>query len=597
MKKWLDRINHWKLDKKMQVLVTTSIIVMTLIILAVSTISSVTSMKEKSIELLQTNNDTMSENYASSLEQYKALAIAIVMDDTVQSYLHCTSKRDPSYTGYANNAVNTMTSCQNMYPDMNFIGIVSYQMDDYLYKGIEALSSSDFQQVYAQDYQQCGAVRDGTIRIGFSNKYYRGERYTLSVYFPIYDLNTIMMERGLLCMNFTNPVLEQILEDKSGTGRQTAVIQTDGTIIADHDLDSIGETVSYKEKMVGSEGEFSWEGRLYIYQKVSDWNYYIVSSIENMELYAPSVRTIIIMTAILFFMVILSFFVIKGIISRVYRPLDQTVQKMDEVAAGCLESRLNVASMGEDFQKLATGFNSMMEEILVLMEQVKMEQHQIEQIRFNSLQSQIQPHFLYNTLECIHWQAMADGNKEISTLVMALAKYYRICLSKGHDVISLGLEIEHIKNYLIIQNMRYDNIIGSEFQVDDTCKDAMVPKLTLQPLVENSIYHGIKVKEGRKGSVFLKAVRKENTVLITLEDTGSGMTQSQIDAMNQQLSEYDESFGYGVRNVNKRIELLYGKDYGLYYLRNEFGGVTVEIQLPYTTKVDEGILKGDMINV
>lgn len=192
---------------------------------------------------------------------------------------------------------------------------------------------------------------------------------------------------------------------------------------------------------------------------------------------------------------------------------------------------------------------------------------------------------------------MADGNKEISTLVMALAKYYRICLSKGHDVISLGLEIEHIKNYLIIQNMRYDNIIGSEFQVDDTCKDAMVPKLTLQPLVENSIYHGIKVKEGRKGSVFLKAVRKENTVLITLEDTGSGMTQSQIDAMNQQLSEYDESFGYGVRNVNKRIELLYGKDYGLYYLRNEFGGVTVEIQLPYTTKVDEGILKGDMINV
>ena len=597
MKKWIEQINQWKLDKKMQVLVTTAIIVMTLIILAVSTISSVTSMKEKSIELLQTNNDTMSENYAASLEQYKALAIAIVMDDTVQSYLRCTSKRDPSYTGYANNAVNTMTSCQNMYPDMNFIGIVSYQMDDYLYKGIEALSSSDFQQVYAQDYQQCGAVRDGTIRIGFSNKYYRGDRYTLSVYFPIYDLNTIMMERGLLCMNFTNPVLEQILEDKSGTGRQTSVIQKDGTVIADHDLDSIGETVSYKEKLVGSEGEFSWEGRLYIYQKVSDWNYYIVSSIENMELYAPSVRTIIIMTAILFFMVILSFFVIKGIISRVYRPLDQTVQKMDQVAAGSLDTRLNVESMGEDFQKLATGFNSMMEEILVLMEQVKMEQHQIEQIRFNSLQSQIQPHFLYNTLECIHWQAMADGNKEISTLVMALAKYYRICLSKGHDVIPLELEIEHMKNYLIIQNMRYDNIIGSEIQIEESCKETMIPKLTLQPLVENSIYHGIKVKEGKKGSVFLKAVREGDHVLITLADTGSGMTQAQIDAMNLQLSEYDESFGYGVRNVNKRIELLYGKDYGLYYLRNEFGGVTVEIQLPYTTEVDDGILKGDMINV
>ena len=581
----------------MQVLVTTAIIVITLIVLAVSTVSSVRSMKTRSIELLQTNNDTMSENYASSLEQYKALAVAIVLDDAIQSYLHCSSKQDSSYTVYANNAVNTMTSCQNMYPDMNFIGIVSYQMDGYLYKGNEAITSSEFQQVYAQDYQQSKTVQDSTIRIGFSNRYYKNDRYTLSVYFPIYDLNTILMERGLLCMNFTNPILEQIIGNDTENGIQTTVIQTDGTIVAGISQENIGKTIAYHKKLQGNEGGFSWKGRLYIYQKVDGWNYYIVSSVENMDLYTPSIRTIIIMTAILFFMVLFCFFVVKDIIARVYRPLDQTVQKMDQVAAGSLDIRLNAESMGEDFQKLARGFNAMMEEILVLMDQVKLEQHQIEQIRFNSLQSQIQPHFLYNTLECIHWQAMADGNKEISTLVMALAKYYRICLSKGHDVIPLELEIEHIKNYLIIQNMRYDNIIGSEIEIRDGCGDTMIPKLTLQPLVENSIYHGIKIKEGKKGSVFLKAERKGDSVRITLADTGSGMTQAQIDTMNQQLSEYDESFGYGVRNVNKRIELLYGKDYGLYYLRNEFGGVTVEIQLPYTTEADDDILKGDMINV
>lgn len=597
MRKWIERINHWKLDKKMQVLVTTAIIVITLIVLAVSTVSSVKSMKARSIELLQTNNDTMSENYASSLEQYKALAVAIVLDDAIQSYLHCSSKQDSSYTVYANNAVNAMTSCQNMYPDMNFIGIVSYQMDGYLYKGNEAITSSEFQQVYAQDYQQSKTVQDSTIRIGFSNRYYKNDRYTLSVYFPIYDLNTILMERGLLCMNFTNPILEQIIGNDTENGIQTTVIQTDGTIVAGISQENIGKTIAYHKKLQGNEGGFSWKGRLYIYQKVDGWNYYIVSSVENMDLYTPSIRTIIIMTAILFFMVLFCFFVVKDIIARVYRPLDQTVQKMDQVAAGSLDIRLNAESMGEDFQKLARGFNAMMEEILVLMDQVKLEQHQIEQIRFNSLQSQIQPHFLYNTLECIHWQAMADGNKEISTLVMALAKYYRICLSKGHDVIPLELEIEHIKNYLIIQNMRYDNIIGSEIEIRDGCGDTMIPKLTLQPLVENSIYHGIKIKEGKKGSVFLKAERKGDSVRITLADTGSGMTQAQIDTMNQQLSEYDESFGYGVRNVNKRIELLYGKDYGLYYLRNEFGGVTVEIQLPYTTEADDDILKGDMINV
>lgn len=239
----------------------------------------------------------------------------------------------------------------------------------------------------------------------------------------------------------------------------------------------------------------------------------------------------------------------------------------------------------------------MMEEIEVLMEQVKLEQHQIEQIRLDALQSQIQPHFLYNTLDCIHWQAIAEGNKEISTMVKALAKYYRICLSGGHDIIPLKMELEHVRNYLVIQNMRYDNIISSEISVDSNAEETMIPKLTLQPLVENSIYHGMKVKEGKTGTVFIKVKRTANDVLITLADTGTGMTQEEIDKMNEQLSKYEESFGYGVRNVNKRIQLLYGEEYGLYYLSNETGGVTVEIRLPYETEAKENVLRGEMIHV
>ena len=146
----------------------------------------------------------------------------------------------------------------------------------------------------------------------------------------------------------------------------------------------------------------------------------MVSSVPMMELYKSSIRTIFLMAFILLFLLTISLLVVKRIISKVYRPLDKVVRKMDDVASGSLKTRINVEHMGEDFTKLAVGFNSMMEEILVLMEQVKMEQHQIEQIRFNALQSQIQPHFLYNTLECIHWQAMVDGNGEISTLVKAL---------------------------------------------------------------------------------------------------------------------------------------------------------------------------------
>lgn len=596
MRKWMEKVSRWKFDKKMQLLVTVSIIATTLIVLVVSTISSVTSMKQQSIELLQAQNSTTAENFKSSLDNYKTLAIATVMDTSIQQYLKAVNYNKEA-GGLKSSAFNILASISNMHSDMNFIAVVGKSPDDYIYKGQIAISAAQFSQVYTFDAQQCKTVQDSSIKMCFNNAYFNGSKYTLNIYFPIYDTNRVLGELGLLCMNFTDPSLLQILEYDSSNKLESMVVDTDGMMISARDKDKIGTNVDFIPKMKEKSGTFSMGGRLYIYQKVSDWRFYVVSSVPMMELYKSSIRTIFLMAFILLFLLTISLLVVKRIISKVYRPLDKVVRKMDDVASGSLKTRINVEHMGEDFTKLAVGFNSMMEEILVLMEQVKMEQHQIEQIRFKALQSQMQPHFLYNTLECIHWQAMVDGNGEISTLVKALAKYYRICLSGGHDVIPLKMELEHVRNYLIIQNMRYDDIIGSEFDVEEAASDVMIPKLTLQPLVENSIYHGIKVKEGKTGSLFLKVRKRSSDVLITLADTGTGMSQQQIDEMNQHLSEYDDSFGYGVRNVNKRIELLYGEEFGLYYLRNESGGVTVEIRLPYVTQVEDGIIRGEMIHV
>ena len=559
----MEKVSRWKFDKKMQLLVTVSIIATTLIVLVVSTISSVTSMKQQSIELLQAQNSTTAENFKSSLDNYKTLAIATVMDTSIQQYLKAVNYNKEA-GGLKSSAFNILASISNMHSDMNFIAVVGKSPDDYIYKGQIAISAAQFSQVYTFDAQQCKTVQDSSIKMCFNNAYFNGSKYTLNIYFPIYDTNRVLGELGLLCMNFTDPSLLQILEYDSSNKLESMVVDTDGMMISARDKDKIGTNVDFIPKMKEKSGTFSMGGRLYIYQKVSDWRFYVVSSVPMMELYKSSIRTIFLMAFILLFLLTISLLVVKRIISKVYRPLDKVVRKMDDVASGSLKTRINVEHMGEDFTKLAVGFNSMMEEILVLMEQVKMEQHQIEQIRFNALQSQIQPHFLYNTLECIHWQAMVDGNGEISTLVKALAKYYRICLSGGHDVIPLKMELEHVRNYLIIQNMRYDDIIGSEFDVEEAASDVMIPKLTLQPLVENSIYHGIKVKEGKTGSLFLKVRKRSSDVLITLADTGTGMSQQQIDEMNQHLSEYDDSFGYGVRNVNKRIELLYGEEFGLY---------------------------------
>lgn len=596
MKRWKERISRWKFDRKMQALIILSITFTTLIVLVISTISSVTSLKSKSIELLQDKNAALAENYQNMLEEYKAMSIALDIDQSVQRYLRCQDKQNVEYAQSVVEANNVLSSSLNMSADLNFIAVISYQMEDYLYRGKMAMSATDFQQAYEQDFRHSKSGQNSTLKIGFSNAYFKGKQYTVNVYFPIYNLERVMEERGLLCMNYSNPVLNQIINEEE-CGQRTKVVDTEGGIVAAGNVEEIGTTVDYIDSLIKEQGIFKQRGRIYIYQKVHGWNFYIVSSIASMELYRPSIHTISLMIWILLILIFVSYMVVKRVIRRVYHPLDNVVRKMDDVASGSLSVRIDEGIMGEDFVKLATGFNSMMEEILMLMEQVKQEQHQIEQIRFNSLQSQIQPHFLYNTLDCIHWQAVSDGNQEISTLVKALARYYRICLSKGRDVISLEMEMEHVRNYLIIQNMRYDHIIGSDIRLNEECRDAMIPKLTLQPLVENSIYHGIKVRDGKEGSVSLTAKKKGDIVEIILDDTGTGMTQRQIDEMNQHLSEYDESFGYGVRNVNKRIELLYGAEYGLHYLRNLSGGVTVEIRIPYVTKIQEEKIQGEIINV
>lgn len=584
MKKWMKQISRWRFDKKMQLLVTASIVLTTLILLLVSTLSTVNSMKRQSIVLLQAQNSTTSENFRNSLENYKALAVAAVLDSSIQQFLKCAKTDTSDYARYMDSANNMLASIVNMHSDLNFIAVVGNH-GNYLYKGAQTIYNSRFLQTYSLDSKQCKTVNSSSIKMSYNNLYYDGKFFSLNIYFPIYDTSHIKGELGLLCMNFTDPSLQQILEYNNSANSDTIMIDTDGMVISAREIEKIGTTIDFITSIHAESGYFTKGGRLYLYQKVGDWKFYVVSSVPVMELYKGSIRTIFFMSFIMLFLVVISALIVKRIIKMVYRPLDKVVRKMDSVASGSLKTRINVEHMGEDFIKLARGFNSMMEEIQVLMEQVKLEQHQMEQIRFNALQSQIQPHFLYNTLDCIHWQAMADGNKEISTLVKALAKYYRICLSDGHDIIPLKTELEHIRNYLIIQNMRYDNIINSEFRVDDDVSDVMVPKLTLQPLVENSIYHGMKVKEGKAGSIFIHARRIGDKVRITLADTGTGMSEQQIHDMNAQISQYEESFGYGVRNVNKRIQLLYGEAYGLHYLRNMYEGVTVEIRLPFVTEV------------
>lgn len=572
MGKLMDSIHRWNFDKKIKALLSAALILTALIVLIVSSISSAMVITEQSRTMLQQQNRAVAAGFENSLNNYKSLAYSLVMDSSVQNYFN-----DTKLVEDANNARNVLRSILNMYSSLNFIALVSPD-ETYLYKGKEALATTRFEQIYKQNYENCRYIIGTSLRMGFNKAYY--DHYTLDIYFPIYDTNYIGINRGMLCMSFNNTSLDQVLAYQDNSMHSSvAVIDGEGVIVAASDQDKMGGKRDIS-LLLDENGNYSKNGRYYMYQRISNWPFYVVSSVEQKVLYASCFRTVILLLVLVAGAVAISLLVMNHIIRMLYRPMDKVVHKMDAVASGSLQTRINERHMGADFKKMAKGFNTMMDKIMELMEQVKEEQHQMEQIRFNALQSQIKPHFLYNTLECVHWQAEADGNKEISTLVKALARYYRICLSKGRDLVSLYEEIECVRSYIIIQNMRYGNIIDSSFSISPSFYDIQIPKLTLQPLVENSIYHGIKVKEGKRGCLALSVQCTDGEVRLTLADTGTGMTQEQVDEMNSGISEFDETFGYGVRNVHRRIQLQYGKRYGLHYARNVHGGVSVTIRLP-----------------
>ena len=591
MNKWKTKFGRWKFDKKILLLVTVSILIVTLTVAGVSLTFSMASMKEQSVELLQMQNNTVAESFQSAMDSYKEIVLGTIMDDSVQNYCRQV-QRNALKTEDINAIYSKLENLNNMYESLNFAAVVSSDYKSYYYRGKGSLSVTQFEEVYPQAYDRSKYAQKGTLKVSYNNDYYKGNRYTLSLYYPLYDTRRVSDARGLLCMNFDDPVVQRMLA-VGNSSAETRVVDTEGMILLSKDKQETGRYVNYIDEMENGIQIFSKNGNMYVCQKIKNWNYYVVSSISSYKLMESGFRTMVVVILVLIIVLIAVSVIIRVLIKKMYQPLNKVVSKMDHVATGSLRTRINVENMGEDFTKLAVGFNSMMDEIEVLMEQVKLEQHQLEQIRFNALQSQIQPHFLYNTLECIHWQAIAEGNKEISTMVKALAKYYRICLSKGHDVIPIREEVEHIRNYMIIQNMRYDNIIGSEIVVESRVEESLIPKLTLQPLVENSIYHGMKVKEGKKGTLYLTAYKDGDEVVIKVSDTGTGMSQEQIDEMNEQLSRYEDSFGYGVRNVNKRIELLFGEGYGLHYQKNDSGGVTVVIHLPYQTEIKKNTAGGE----
>ena len=213
--------------------------------------------------------------------------------------------------------------------------------------------------------------------------------------------------------------------------------------------------------------------------------------------------------------------------------------------------------------------------------QVRAEQRQLRKAEFELLQAQINPHFLYNTLDAIVWSAEAGNQKQVIQMVGSLSDFFRTSLNRGREIVTVREDLQHVCSYLEIQKIRYMDILEYEILVPEELNDYKIPKITLQPLVENALYHGIKNKRGG-GKITLRGHEEKDFFTIEVEDNGIGMTEERLLAVRKGLSEKapQESELYGLYNVNERIRLNFGDEYGM-KITSEYGkGTMVEVRLP-----------------
>ncbi|WFR63554.1 sensor histidine kinase [Paenibacillus amylolyticus] len=221
------------------------------------------------------------------------------------------------------------------------------------------------------------------------------------------------------------------------------------------------------------------------------------------------------------------FFVSSFIISRsVIKPIHKLLRSMQKAPTGNFR-KVTVELNSYEFAQLYGGYNQMIEQIDQMLKRIIQEQQTIRRAELNTLQAQIKPHFLYNTLDSITSLALSGMNDKVCELLEALGSYYRLSVSKGRELVTLHEEVEIVRNYLTIQQVRYPGVFEVQYDIDSDCERVMIPKLVLQPLVENSLYHGIRPK-GSPGTIRIQAHRSKEGVLLTITDDGVGMSEVEV---------------------------------------------------------------------
>ncbi len=345
--------------------------------------------------------------------------------------------------------------------------------------------------------------------------------------------------------------------------------------------DNLNQTGHYEENIKMLESDiyiltemFQEEIQYYIYYETQDFE--DIRQSLNEQVTNVIVTIIVALSSIIVASVLVNILVTDSITKPIRTLCDKTAM----VAKGDFTAR-TTCNNHDELSILSESFNDMASKLEQQVKSIKLEQENLRHMESKLLQTQINPHFLYNTLDTIIWLIEGDKNREAIDMVVSLSEFFRIVVSKGRDFITIREEEIHIKSYLQIQQSRYKDILDYEIDIPEELYGYQILKLTMQPLIENSLYHGIKMLRA-KGKITVTGEIKDQIIYFHVIDNGIGLDEQELESLRKEIEMpgSEQSSGFGLANVNKRIKLNYGNMYGLDIQSKKGEGTDITIKIP-----------------
>ena len=531
--------------------------------------------------------DQVHRNILTYIEYMKHISSIVYTNKDVQEYFYNFDKlTDDDQKKYKEKIISLFKSIQKTRIDINLIMLLGYKGGYISNRGNKAIK--EYIDYTKQEWYQKAFLAKGNAVISPShvqNLFLKEFRWVVSLSREIYTQQN-GTPLGILLVDLNFNIIEDLCKNiHQGKSGYIFIVDESGKIIYHPDQQLIYSNLKAEmiDKVITiADGSFVINDndikKIYTIKSLNDPRWKIVGVTYLNELIEKKDRIqfyyLFLSIISIFIIVIISIFISR----KISKPIKDLRSSIKEVENGNFDIDINIQSTNE-IGELEKDFKIMIFKIKDLMKQILKEQDQKRIFELKALQAQINPHFLYNTLDSIIWLAANKKNKDVLEMTSALSKLFRIGISKGDQIITIQNEIEHITNYLTIQKMRYKDKFDYTININPNILQMKTIKLLLQPIVENSIYHGIKNKKG-KGHIEIIGEKKQLEIILQVIDDGVGMTTDQIKQLFLSKKSDSNPSGIGINNVNDRIKLYFGAKYGIKCTSSLNKGTKIKINLP-----------------